>query len=122
VDPTSSTDALERGKISTLAANCTIFSTASDYAVTIVNNQQTLKANSYMPCRAHAVPLPRHAALCGGLEKSLSERHGRGMARVRNGRSMACVNQTRPHCVNQMGRTQSIPLVARHGRVTAWYV
>jgi hypothetical protein len=26
-----------------------------------------------------------HAALCGGLEKSLSEGHGRGMARVRNG-------------------------------------
>jgi hypothetical protein len=36
-----------------------------------------------------------HAALCGGFEKSLSERHGRGMA---------CVNQTRLHYVNQMGK------------------
>jgi hypothetical protein len=31
-----------------------------------------------MPCHAHA-------ALCRGLMKSLSERHGRGMARVRHG-------------------------------------
>jgi hypothetical protein len=28
---------------------------------------------------------------------------------------MASVNQTRPHCVNQMGKTHSKPLVARHG-------
>jgi hypothetical protein len=48
-----------------------------------------------------------HAALCRGLEKSLSERHGRGMA---------CVDQTRPHCVNQMGKTQSKRLAARHGK------
>jgi len=33
---------------------------------------------------------------------------------------MASVNQTRPHCVNQMGKTHSIPLAARHGRGTAW--
>jgi hypothetical protein len=30
------------------------------------------------------------------------------------------VNQTRPHCVNQMGKTHSKPLAARHGRGTAW--
>ena len=33
---------------------------------------------------------------------------------------MASVNQTRPHCVNQMGKTHSKPLAARHGRRTAW--
>jgi hypothetical protein len=38
----------------------------------------TLKPNSHMPCRAHAV-------LCPELDKSLSEGHGRGMARARNG-------------------------------------
>jgi hypothetical protein len=59
-----------------------------------------------------------HAALCRDLEKSLSERHG-GMVRARHGRGMACVNQTRPHCVNQMGKTQSELLAARHGRGTA---
>jgi hypothetical protein len=51
-----------------------------------------------------------HAALCRGLEKSPSERHGRGMA---------CVIQTRPHCVNQMGKTQSKPLAERHAMGTA---
>ena len=28
---------------------------------------------------------------------------------------MASVNRTRPHCVNQMGKTHSKPLVTRHG-------
>ena len=32
------------------------------------------------------------------------------------GRGMASVNQTRPQCVNQMGKTHSKPLAARHGR------
>jgi hypothetical protein len=69
--------------------------------------------NSHMPCHAHA-------ALCRGLEKSLSEWHGRGMARERHGRGVACVNQTRTHCVNQVGKTQSKPLAARHDRGKAW--
>jgi hypothetical protein len=33
---------------------------------------------------------------------------------------MVCVNQTRLHCVNQMGKTQSKPLAERHDRETAW--
>jgi len=37
-----------------------------------------------------------------------------------HGRGMASVDQTRPHCVNQMGKTLSKPLAARHGRGTAW--
>jgi hypothetical protein len=39
---------------------------------------------------------------------------------ARHGHGMASVNQTRRHCVNQMGRTHSKPLVARHDRGTAW--
>jgi hypothetical protein len=35
---------------------------------------------------------------------------------------MICVNQTRPHCVNQLGKTQSIPLAEWHGMGTALYV
>jgi hypothetical protein len=35
-------------------------------------------------------------------------------------RVMACVNQTRPNCINQMGKTQSKPLAARYGRETVW--
>jgi hypothetical protein len=61
-----------------------------------------------------------HAALCRGLEKSLSERHNRSKARARHGRGMACVTQTRLHCVNQMGKTQSKPSAAWHGRGPAW--
>ena len=53
------------------------------------------------------------AALCRGLEKN-------GMIIAWHGRGMANVNQTRPHCVNQMGKTNSKPLVARHGRGMAW--
>jgi hypothetical protein len=65
----------------------------------------TCKATSMLsPCRAPAV-------LCHSLENSLSERHSRGMA---------CVKQTRLYYVNQTGKTQSKPLAARHGRGTAW--
>jgi hypothetical protein len=67
----------------------------------------------------NAVPMPR---LCRGLESSLSERHICGMAGERHGNGLTCVNQTRPHCVNQIGKTQSKPLAERHGRGTAWYV
>ena len=33
---------------------------------------------------------------------------------------MASVNQTRPQCVNRMGKTHSKPLAARLGRGKAW--
>ena len=43
------------------------------------------------------------------------------MAWAWHGHGMASVNQTRPHCVNQMGKTHySKTLAARHGRGTAW--
>jgi hypothetical protein len=59
--------------------------------------------NSHMLCHAHA-------ALCRGLEKSLSERcvYGTGTAWH--------VNKTRSHCVNKIGKKQSKTLAARHGR------
>ena len=47
------------------------------------------------------------AMLCHGLEKN-------GMVRAWHGRGMASVNQTRPYCVNQMGKIHSKPLAARH--------
>jgi hypothetical protein len=86
----------------------------------------------------HAMLCCAHAMLCHGLEKSLSEQHGRGVAgvqcgrgmtRVQHGHGMACVNQTQPHCVNQMGETRLNPFWhgmagERQGRGmgTAWYV
>jgi hypothetical protein len=53
------------------------------------------------------------AVLCRGIEKN-------NMVRAGHGRGMASVNPTQPHCVNQMGKTHSKPLMARHGRGTAW--
>ena len=53
------------------------------------------------------------AVLCCGLEKN-------GMVEAWHGHGMASVNKTRPHCVNQMGKTHSKLLAARHGRGTAW--
>jgi hypothetical protein len=50
------------------------------------------------------------AVLCRGLEKN-------GMVRAWHGHGVASVNQTRPHCVNQMEKTHSKPLAARHGMV-----
>jgi len=53
------------------------------------------------------------AMLCCGLENN-------GMVGAWHGHGMASVNQTRPHCVNQMAKTHSKPLAARHGRGKAW--
>ena len=89
-----------------------------------------VKADSHIACRAHAAPLPcsdhavllkataQHdrlstAVLCRGFEKN-------DMVGAWHGRGMASVNQTRPLCINQMGKTHSKPLAARHGRGTAW--
>ena len=66
------------------------------------------------PCRAPTMPFfsrPRHSTtvLCCGFEK-------KSMIGTWHGHGMASVNQTRPHCVNQMGTIHSKPLAARHGR------
>jgi hypothetical protein len=53
------------------------------------------------------------AVRCRGLERN-------GMVRAWHGRGVASVNQTRPHCVNQMGKAHSKTLAARHGKGTAW--
>jgi hypothetical protein len=70
-------------------------------------------ANSHILCHSHAVPLPR-------CDVALISRFHNGIVLTWHGNGMACVNQTRPHCVNQMGKTQFKPLAERHGRGTAW--
>jgi len=60
-----------------------------------------------MPCSDHAVLLKVTAVLCCGLEKN-------GTVAAWHGHGMASANQTRPNCVNQMGKTHSKPLAARH--------
>jgi hypothetical protein len=66
----------------------------------------TADANSHIPCCSPAV------ALRGRFQK--------GIFVAWQGNGMACVNPTRPHCVNQMGKAQSKSLVKRHGREMAW--
>ena len=95
------------------------------------------------PCSVHAVPLPCHAAKglesvfpiwftqCGRVWCTLAmpcSDHAvllkataqHGMVGAWHGHGMASVNQTRPHCVNQMGKIYFKHLAARHGRGTAW--
>ena len=68
------------------------------------------------PCHAPTMPFlskPQHSTTvsrrpCCALRRTAWSEHG-----------MASVNHTRPHCVNQMGKTHSKPLAARHGRGTA---
>jgi hypothetical protein len=59
----------------------------------------------------------RHPAAT--MTRTCHERHICGIAGERHANSMVCVNQTRPHCVNQMGKTQSKTLAERHGREMA---
>jgi hypothetical protein len=61
----------------------------------------TVDANSHIPRRSPAV--------------ALRGRFQNGIFVAWQGNGMACVYQTRPHCVNQMGKTQSKPLAERHG-------
>jgi hypothetical protein len=65
-----------------------------------------------MPCRAPAILLP-----CCVV--ALRSRVQSGIVGARQGHGIACVNQARSHCVNQMGKTQSKALTTRHGRGTA---
>jgi hypothetical protein len=72
-----------------------------------------LWTNSHMPCHALAAPMSRCAM-------ALRSRFQNGMVMPRHGRGLLCVNDTLPHCVNEMGKTQSKPLAARHVSGTAW--
>ena len=67
------------------------------------------------PCRSSQGHRTRRCCtvLCCCPEKN-------GIVGAWHGRGMASVNQTRPHYVNQMGKTHSKPLAALHGRGTAW--
>jgi hypothetical protein len=79
----------------------------------VLYEEQCLKADSHIPCRFHAVPLPCRSFPFDLHSAAVFDSHipWHGMCE-----SALCVNQTRPHCVNQMGKIQSKPLAERHGR------
>ena len=63
----------------------------------------------------HAVPLPCCAV---ALRSHLQS----GMVGARQEHGMVCVNQTRSHCVIQMGKTKNKSLETRHSGGTPWCV
>ena len=93
------------------------------------DSHSAVVSDIHLPCHAHAAPMPcsdhavllkataQHVCLSTAVLYCVLEKNG--MVRAWHGHGMASVNQTRPHCVNQMGRTHSKPLAARHGRGTA---
>jgi hypothetical protein len=92
---------------------CFTLATASEIGILPINflelgvASRQYAANMPSPCRRDPA-----MALRGRFQK--------GIFVAWQGNGMACVNQTRMHCVNQMGNTQSNSLVERHGRGTAW--
>ena len=71
-------------------------------------------------CHAMSMPCSDHAVLLKATAQHDLEK--KGMVRAWHGCDMANVNQTQPHCVNQMVKTHSKTLAERHGRGmgTAW--
>ena len=76
-----------------------------------------------MPCPCHAPTMPffsRPQQNTAVFRRPCSAVALRRTAWSEHGIDMANVNQTRLHCVNQMGKTHSKILAVRHGRGTAW--
>ena len=70
---------------------------------------QNLVIDTNREIQGHSTAVSRRPCCAVVLRRKAWSEHG-----------MASVNQTRPHCVNQMGKTHSKRLAARHGRGTTW--
>jgi hypothetical protein len=104
---------------------CFTLGTASEIGMLLITHFLELG----VVIRQHAANMPRtcrHPAAatlprtCHEPAMALRGRFQKGIFVAWQGTGMACVKQTWPHCVNQMGNTQSKALVERHGRGTAW--
>jgi hypothetical protein len=87
----------------------------------LAGHQYTISGRPMLIHTYHAVPMLfpcRHPAV------ALRSRFQKGIFVAWQGNGMVCVNPTRPHCVNQMGKTQSKPLGERqrNGMGKAWYL
>jgi hypothetical protein len=92
---------------------CFTLATASEIGMLLITNFLELGVAS----RQHAVTLPPRP--CHEPAMASRGRFLKGIFVAWQGNGMACVNQTLPHCVNQMGNTKSKALVERLGRGTA---
>ena len=78
-------------------------------------------SDSHLPCQAHAMLRPCRSSQGHSTAVSRLPSYAVALRRTAwSGHGMESVNQTRPHCINQMGKTNSKPLAARHGRGKAW--
>jgi hypothetical protein len=91
--------------------------TASEICMLLITNFMELGVlaviSRTLADRQHAVTLPRP---CHDPVMALKSRFHKGIFLAWQGNDMVCVNQTRLHCVNQMGKTESKALAERHGR------
>ena len=78
-------------------------------------------SDSHLSCNAHAMLRP-----CRSSQGHVTAQHSRAVlwSTAWSEHGMASVNQTRPHCLNPMGKTHSKLLATRYGRGmgTACYV
>jgi hypothetical protein len=83
----------------------------------LANRQHAISERPTLIHTYHAVPmlLPSHDP-----PMALRGRFQNAIFLTWQGNGMVCLNQTRPYCVNQMGKTQSKALSERHDRGTAW--
>jgi hypothetical protein len=77
-----------------------------------VSRSHTVSGRPMLIHTYHAPTLPR---TCRDPVVALTGRFQNGIFVAWQGKGMVCVNQTLPHCVNQVEKTQSKPLRERHG-------
>jgi hypothetical protein len=92
---------------------------ASEIGMLLITNCLEL---GVVAARGRKLASRQHAVTCRDLAMALRIRFQKGTCVTWHGNGMVCVNQTRPHCVNKMGKTQYKALAERHGRGTAWCV
>jgi len=93
--------------------------------IKMLNTQQGLKNAKFLAFDTSSLIHTYHVAPLPYCAVALRSRFQNGMVGARQGRDMVCVNQTRPHCVNQIGKTRSKPLATRwqgDGMDTSCYV
>jgi hypothetical protein len=83
---------------------------------TLAGRQHAVSGRPMLIHIDHAVPMP---SPCRDPAVALRSRFQKNIFVAWQGNGMVCVNQTRPHCVNQMGKTKSKHLAERHSRGTA---
>jgi hypothetical protein len=84
---------------------------------TLAGHQHAVSGRPMLIHTYHAIPMP---SPCCNPAMASRGHFQEDIIVAWHGNGMVWVNQTQPHCVNQMGKTQSNALVERHGTGMAW--